>query len=86
MHQDVPFPLTGWACFDKNISISFGRCPVRAIFPLATDLLHRRQDVFGLVGTTVSLVDRVMSIDDAPEAYRLFDSGESGKILFDPWK
>ena len=86
MHQAVPFPLTGWDCFDKNVAIAFGRCPVRAVFPLAADLLQRRQDVFGEVGTPISLVDKIVGIDEAPEAYRAFDKGECGKILFDPWR
>jgi len=71
--------------YNKNVSFDFGRCPVRSLFPLALDLLVRRQDVFGSVGKESSLVDKVVSFDEAPESYELFDKGKCGKILFDPW-
>lgn len=46
----------------------------------------KRQDVFGGVGEPTSLIDRIISIDDAPEAYQKFDKGEWGKVILDPWK
>ena len=57
---------------------------MRAVFQLAADLLRRRQDVFGGVGEAW-LVDRIISLDDAPEAYEKFAKGEWGKVAFDPW-
>ncbi|KAF8908991.1 alcohol dehydrogenase [Gymnopilus junonius] len=86
VHGKTPFPLTGGQCYDKNVSLDFGRCPARAMFPPAFDLLVKRQDVFGGVGQPASLVDRVVAIDQAPEMYRAFDKGEVGKVIFDPWK
>jgi hypothetical protein len=87
--------------YDKNVSIEFGRCPARAMFPSAFDLLGeyvpvitrssvliysvKRQDVFGGVGEDTSLIDLVADFGQAAELYRAFDKGEVGKVLFDPW-
>lgn len=32
-------PFTGRQLYNKNISFDFGRCPARAMFPMAFDLL-----------------------------------------------
>ena len=86
VHKDQPLPMTGRALYGKNASLDFGRCPVRSIFPLVLDLLVRRQDVFGEVGTEISLVDRIVGFDQAKLYYDLFDKAKCGKVLFDPWK
>ena len=85
VHQSPLLPFTGREMYDKNVSLTFGRCPVRTIFPFALDLLRRRQDVFGTVGDEASLVEKVVSLSEAPEMYELFDKGSIGKIVFDPW-
>jgi len=86
VHQDYTLPMSGRALYGKNVSLDFGRCPVRSIFPLVLDLLARRQDVFGEVGKETSLVDRIVGFDEAKVSYDLFDKGKCGKVLFDPWK
>ena len=86
VHQDRPLPVSGRALYGKNISLDFGRCPVRSIFPLVLDLLARRQDVFGEVGKETSLVERIVGFDEAKTYYDLFDKSKCGKVLFDPWK
>ncbi|TDL15571.1 alcohol dehydrogenase [Rickenella mellea] len=86
VHQTPPVPFIGRALYAKNTALEFGRCPVRAVFPLAAELLLRRQDVFGKVGGDEALVDRVVGIDDAEEAFTRFEKGEWGKVIFDPWK
>jgi len=86
VHQAPPVPLTGRQLYNKNVALEFGRCPVRTMFPMAVDLLRRRQDIFGDVGTAVGLIDSVVGLDEAPEYYRKFDKGECGKVIFDPWK
>lgn len=88
--------------YNKNVSFDFGRCPAKAMFPMALDLLSRciwalvvlslscllvrRQDVFGSVGEPDSLVDRVVDFTQVKEMYDAFDKGKVGKIVFDPWK
>lgn len=86
VHQDNPLPMSGRALYGKNASLDFGRCPVRSFFPLALDLLIRRQDIFGEVGTETSLVDKIVGFDEAKVYYDLFDKRKCGKVLFDPWK
>ncbi|GJJ14830.1 hypothetical protein Clacol_009098 [Clathrus columnatus] len=86
VHQNHQVPLIGKGLYDKNVSLVFGRCPVRTMFPFALELLLKRQDIFGDVGQETSLIDRVVSIDEAAESYVMFDKGLCGKVLFDPWK
>ncbi|KAF8158264.1 chaperonin 10-like protein [Crassisporium funariophilum] len=86
VHGAPPLPFTGRQLYNKNVSLDFGRCPARAMFPPAFDLLVKRQDVFGGVGEAASLIDRVVNFDEAVESYRAFDKGEVGKVIFDPWK
>ncbi|KAG6878091.1 hypothetical protein C0993_012418 [Termitomyces sp. T159_Od127] len=85
VHGAPPMPFTGRQLYNKNVSFDFGRCPARAMFPAAFDLLVKRQDVFGTVGKSASLIDRVVSFDKAAESYRAFDKGEIGKVIFSPW-
>ena len=85
VHQEPPMPFIGRQMYDKNVSFDFGRCPVRAMMPLASRILFKRQDVFGGVGERASLIEKIVRLDDAPEVYELFDKGRTGKILFDPW-
>jgi len=84
--RDHPLPMSAQALYGKNVSLDFGRCPVRSMVPLVLDLLVRLQDVFGEVGTKISLVDRIVGFDEAKESYELFEKGKCGKVLFDPWK
>ncbi|KAF5382719.1 hypothetical protein D9615_002837 [Tricholomella constricta] len=85
VHGEPPLPYTGRQVYNKNVSFDFGRCPARAMFPLAFDLLVKRQDVFGGVGQAASLIDRIVSFKEATENYRAFDKGEVGKVIFSPW-
>ena len=86
VHQSPPLPFTGRQMYDKNVAFEFGRCPVRAVLPISAAILLKRQDVFGGVGESASLIERILGFDDAPEIYKLFNEGGCGKILFDPWK
>lgn len=56
------------------------------MFPMALDLLLKRQDVLGSVGGETSLVEKIVGFDDAAQIYDDFDKGKCGKVLFDPWK
>ncbi|KAM5531558.1 hypothetical protein V8D89_014778 [Ganoderma adspersum] len=85
VHQEPPLPFNGRSVYDKNVSLDFGRCPVRAMFPIALEILLKRQDVFGGIGEEASLIDRVVSLNDAPDVYEQFDKGTCGKVLFNPW-
>ncbi|TEB22711.1 alcohol dehydrogenase [Coprinellus micaceus] len=86
VHGEPPLPFNGRQAYNKNVSLDFGRCPARAMFPPAFDLLVKRQDIFGQVGEPASLIDRIVDFDQAVESYSSFDKGEIGKVIFDPWK
>ncbi|KAJ7600458.1 chaperonin 10-like protein [Mycena floridula] len=86
VHGAPEMPFTGRQLYNKNISFDFGRCPARAMFSMAFDLLVKRQDIFGTVGNSTSLVDCVVGFDQAKEMYAAFEKGEIGKVVFDPWK
>jgi threonine dehydrogenase-like Zn-dependent dehydrogenase len=86
VHADYQVPYSGRQLYDKNVSLDFGRCPVRAMFPMALDLLLRRQDIFGEVGGETSLVEKIVGFDIAAKTYDDFEKGRCGKVLFDPWR
>ncbi|KAF5338935.1 hypothetical protein D9611_008700 [Ephemerocybe angulata] len=86
VHGEPPLPFNGREVYGKNVSLDFGRCPARAMFPPAFDLLVKRQDIFGGVGEASSLIDSIVSFDEAAASYSSFDKGEVGKVIFDPWK
>ncbi|KAJ7366570.1 chaperonin 10-like protein [Mycena albidolilacea] len=86
VHGEPQMPFTGRQLYNKNVSFDFGRCPARAMFPMAFDLLVKRQDVFGEVGGLDSLVDRIIGPNEAPEIYAAFDQSKIGKAVFDMWK
>jgi threonine dehydrogenase-like Zn-dependent dehydrogenase len=86
VYQDQQMPFTGRQLYNKNVSFDFGRCPARAMFPMAFELLMRRQDVFGGVGDPASLIDKIVDFGQAREVYEMFEKGKCGKVIFDPWK
>ncbi|KAF8630891.1 hypothetical protein AX17_005249 [Amanita inopinata Kibby_2008] len=86
VHGAPQLPFTGREMYNKNVSLDFGRCPARSMFPLAFEVLVKRQDVFGGVGEAASLIDKITDFSQAAESYRAFDKGEVGKVIFDPWK
>ena len=59
---------------------------MRAMFPMALDILLQRQDIFAGVGKETSLVDRIVDMDEATvkASFEDFDKGRCGKILFNP--
>lgn len=62
-----PLNMTGANTYGKNVTISFGRCPVRSIFEEALTALEAIQDqIMFLTGSN-------MKLEDAPKAYELFE-------------
>lgn len=41
VHGEPALPFTGRQAYNKNVSFDFGRCPARAMFPAAFDLLGK---------------------------------------------
>jgi threonine dehydrogenase-like Zn-dependent dehydrogenase len=69
-------PLNGLLCYGKNVTMAFGRCPVRSIFEEALDVLHREQRKVGF------LCGMIMSLEDAPQAYKDFEARKVHKVVF----
>lgn len=71
--------MPGGTLYNKNLRFAFGRCPVRTVFPEALELLreiNRTTKVFD------SFIDKKVSLEDAPEYYKLFVARKVGKTVF----
>lgn len=69
-------PLNGLLCYGKNVTMSFGRCPVRSVFEEALEVLVQEQKKVAF------LCGRTMSLEEAPQAYRDFEARKVHKIVF----
>lgn len=67
--------LNGMMLYGKNVTMAFGRCPVRSIFEDALKVLVSEQDKVKF------LCGRVMNLEDAPEAFRIFEQRKVKLIL-----
>jgi glutathione-independent formaldehyde dehydrogenase len=66
----------GWA---KSLSFTTGQCPVmRYHFGLMQMILHDKAHIAKAVNATV------ITLDDAPQGYKDFDSGVAKKFVFNP--
>jgi len=75
VHTEM-LPLNGLLCYGKNVTMAFGRCPVRSIFEDALEVLVREQKKVAF------LCGKTMSLEDAPQAYRDFEQRKVHKIVF----
>ncbi|KAK2670443.1 Polyketide synthase, enoylreductase domain [Fusarium oxysporum f. sp. vasinfectum] len=76
--QTQTLPLDGPTLYGKNVTIAWGRCPVRGIFEDALSCLADVQDkVSFLCAYTVSL-------EDAAQAYEVFSQRKVHKVLLKP--
>lgn len=69
-------PLNGLLCYGKNVTMSFGRCPVRSLFEEALEVLVKEQKKVAF------LCGKTMSLEEAPQAYRDFEARKVQKIVF----
>jgi threonine dehydrogenase-like Zn-dependent dehydrogenase len=75
-YHHEPLPMDGLECYLKNISLQFGRCPVRSIFGDSFEVFQRVADKFD------GFVDREMPLSEVSDAYDLFDHHKARKISF----
>lgn len=68
--------VNGLMLYGKNVSMAFGRCPVRSIFEDALALLVQEQKKVAF------LCGKTMSIEEAPQAYKDFEQRKVHKIVF----
>ncbi|KAG8832257.1 hypothetical protein FRC17_001654 [Serendipita sp. 399] len=83
VHSFPNFPISPPTLYNKNLSLTFGRCPVRALLPAARSLLSRRYAAFE---TFVEKTVGFTAENEVKAAYERYNKGEGGKICFDPWK
>ncbi|RPA94260.1 GroES-like protein [Choiromyces venosus 120613-1] len=74
--HNAEIPFTGNEAYNKNVRIQFGRCPVRAVFPEALELLKKKSHLLGF------MADKIMPITQAEEGYELFDKMKVQKVIF----
>lgn len=74
--QTQTLSLEGPSLYAKNVTIAWGRCPVRGIFDEALEVLAKVQDKVAF------LCERTMRLEDAVEAYQLFSDRKVHKVLF----
>ena len=85
--HSAPSLLSGPDAYDLNLRCSFGRCPVRSIFPEALEVLRRNQALFvPSEGEPAGsgFVSHWMDLKDAAEAYRAVEAREVRKVVFRP--
>ncbi|KAK0562709.1 hypothetical protein OC844_002564 [Tilletia horrida] len=70
-------PISGGALYAKNVKMQFGRCPVRAVFKPAMDILVQHADLFK------TFVQHRVKPEQAPEFYEKFDKRQVLKTVFD---
>lgn len=75
--HNTSIPFTGNEAYGKNVTIQFGRCPVRSLFPQALALLEKSHTQLDC------LSGHIMKLDDAVEAYDAFDKRKVQKIIFE---
>jgi threonine dehydrogenase-like Zn-dependent dehydrogenase len=72
---DYVFP--GPTLHGKNITMGWGRCPVRGIFEESLECLAKVQDKVSF------LCDLHMPLEEATQAYDIFNQRKAHKIILD---
>ncbi|KAH6699954.1 chaperonin 10-like protein [Leptodontidium sp. MPI-SDFR-AT-0119] len=70
------FTVPASQLYGKNLTLAFGRCPVRSIFQDALDILIQEQEKLEF------LCGQIMDLEQAPEAYNIFEKRKVHKIIF----
>jgi threonine dehydrogenase-like Zn-dependent dehydrogenase len=70
------FEMNGLMLYGKNVTMAFGRCPVRSIFEDALKLLVQEQKKVAF------LCGKTMSLEEAPQAFKDFEARKVHKIVF----
>ncbi|KAE8377278.1 chaperonin 10-like protein [Aspergillus bertholletiae] len=75
-------PFTAADCYNKNVHMQFGRCPLRAVFADALTTLIRNKELI----EKMNFIDLVLpQLDESFEAaLNRFERGELNKVVFKP--
>ncbi|KAM0415791.1 hypothetical protein ACHAPT_013252 [Fusarium lateritium] len=66
----------GFALYSKNVTMAFGRCPVRSLVEETTPVLAKLKDQLAF------LCQNEIPLEQAPEAFKLFEAQKAHKFLF----
>jgi threonine dehydrogenase-like Zn-dependent dehydrogenase len=75
-YHHEPLPMSGLECYLKNISMQFGRCPVRSIFDDAFKTFAKISHKFD------GFVDLELPLQEVSKAYEIFERQGARKIAF----
>ena len=73
-NEQISFP--GFALYSKNVTMAFGRCPVRSLLDETLPVLEKLKDKLGF------LCQKKIPLEEASEAFKLFEQQGVHKILF----
>lgn len=75
-------PFSAAECYNRDVHIHFGRCPLRVVFEDALATLIRNKELV----TKMKFIDMVLpALDDSFEdALKRFEKGELNKVVFKP--
>ncbi|KAH7273243.1 chaperonin 10-like protein, partial [Fusarium solani] len=76
--HNAEIPWTGTEAYDKNLRIQMGRCPVRAVFKEALEVLTCNHQKLNF------MFEKIMPLTEAVEAYEIFDKMKVQKVIFNP--
>ncbi|CDM35963.1 hypothetical protein DTO013E5_5466 [Penicillium roqueforti] len=68
-------PFTGLECYQKNITVNFGRVPVRTVFEDALQCLTENQEKMQ------SYITHELPLDDAAKGYDIFEQRKARKVI-----
>lgn len=74
VHHEAAFPFSPGQAYDKNLTVSIGRCPARHYMDRLIPVAQRREAELGMLFT------HRIGLDGAPAAYRTFDGKADGCI------
>jgi len=70
------FPVNGLLLYGKNVTMAFGRCPVRSIFEDALALLRKTHEKLHF------LMGETRDLEDAPQASKDCEARKVSKVVF----
>ncbi|KAM0791188.1 hypothetical protein ACM66B_005672 [Microbotryomycetes sp. NB124-2] len=76
--HDAEPTITRQALYNKNLSIQFGRCPVRSVFDDALECLRQHDKLFS------SFVQHTVPLSEGPQFYADFEAAKILKTIFTP--
>jgi threonine dehydrogenase-like Zn-dependent dehydrogenase len=74
VHHEAVFPFSPGQAYDKNLTVSIGRCPARHYMERLIPVARKRS------AELRALFTHHIPLDDAPEAYRTFDAKALGCV------